>query len=72
MMSWKRLTTRPQTFINFSIVNVEPRQQKKQAENVNKEATVVKGEKKQRTMENEQGIVSTMGLAKVAGQPCQA
>ena len=72
MINWKRLTTRPQTFINSSIVNVEPRQQKKQAENVNKEATVVKGEKKQRTMENEQGVVSTMGSAKVAGQPCQA
>ena len=36
MMSWKRLTTRPRTFINSSIVNMEPRQQKKQAENVNK------------------------------------
>ena len=24
MMSWKRLTTRPQTFINSSIVNVNP------------------------------------------------
>ena len=71
MMSWKRLTTRSQTFINSSIVNVEPRQQKKQAENVNKEATVVKGEKKQRTMENEQGVVSTMGSAKVAGQPAR-
>ena len=72
MMSWKRLTTRPQTFINSSIVNVEPRQQKKQVENVNKEATVVKGEKKHKIVENEQGVVSNMGLAEVAGQPCRA
>ena len=34
-----------------------------QVENVNKEATDVKGEKKHRTMENEQGVVSTMELA---------
>ena len=39
---------------------------------MNKEATVVKGEKKHRTVENEQDVVSTMGLAEVAGQPCRA
>ena len=47
-------------------------EERMQVENVNKEATNVKGEKKYRTMENEQGVVSTMGLAKVARQPCRA
>ena len=51
---------------------MEPRQKRKQAENVNKEATDVKGEKKHETVENEQGVVSTMGLTEVAGQPCRA
>ena len=37
---------------------------------MNKEATTVKGEKKHRTAENEQDVVSTMGLAEVVGQPC--
>ena len=72
MMSWKRLTTRPQTVSNSSIIDVETRQKRKQAENVNKEATDVKGEKKHRTVENEQGVVSTMGLVEVARQPYQA
>ena len=39
---------------------------------MNKEATDVKGEKKHRTIENEQGVVSNMGLVEVARQPCQA
>ena len=39
---------------------------------MNKEATVVKGEKKHRIVKNEQDFVSTMGLAEVAGQPCRA
>ena len=39
---------------------------------MNKEATVVKGEEKHRTVENEQGVVSNIGLAEVAGQPCRA
>ena len=46
---------------------MEPGQKRRQAENTNKEATVVKGEKKHRTMENEQGVVSTMGLTEVVG-----
>ena len=71
MMNSKRLTTRPQTFSNSSIVDVEPGQKRKQAENLNKEATYVKGEKKHRVVENEQGVVSTMGLAEVVRQPCQ-
>ena len=53
MMNWKGLTTRPQTLINSSIVDVEPRHKRKQAENMNKEATGVKGEKKCRTVVNE-------------------
>ena len=53
MRNWKRLTTRPQTLINSSIVDMEPGQKRKQAENMNKEATIVKGEKKHRTVENE-------------------
>ena len=42
MRNWKRLTTRPQTLINSSIVDVEPGQKRKQAENMNKETTGVK------------------------------
>ena len=71
-MNWKRLVTRPQTLINSSIVDVEPEHKRKQAENMNKEATGVKGEKKHRTVENEQGVVSTMESMEVAGQPCRA
>ena len=44
-------------------------EKKMQVENMNKEVTDVKGENKHRTVENEQGVVSTMGLAKVARQP---
>ena len=47
-------------------------EERMQVENVNNEATDVKGEKKHRTMDNEQGVVSTMGLAEVARQPCRA
>ena len=72
MRNWKRLTTRPQTLINSSIVDMEPEQKRKQAENMNKETTGVKGEKKHRTVENEQCIVSTMESMEFAGQPCQA
>ena len=72
MMNWKRHTTRPQTLINSSIIDVEPGQKRKQAENMNKEATIVKGEKKHRILENEQDVVSIMGLAEVTGQPCRA
>ena len=39
---------------------------------MNKEATGVKGEKKHRTLENEQGVALTMGLMEVVGQPCRA
>ena len=39
---------------------------------MNKEATIVKGEKKHRIVKNEQDVVSTMGSAEVVGQPCQA
>ena len=72
MMNWKRLTTRPQTLINSSIVDMESRQKRKQVENMNKEATIVKGEKKHRTMENKQNVVSTMGSMEVAGKPRRA
>ena len=72
MLNWKRLTTRPQTFSNSSIVDLEPGKKRKQAENLNKEATDIKGEKKHRIVENEQGVVSTMGLAEVARQPYRA
>ena len=53
MMSWKRLTTRPQTLSNSSIVDVELGKKRKQVENLNKVATNVKGEKKHRIVENE-------------------
>ena len=72
MMNWKRLTTRPQTLINSSIVDMELGQKWKQVENMNKEATGVKGEKKHRILENEQGVALTMGLMEVVGQPCRA
>ena len=72
MMNWKRLTIRPQTLINSSIVDMESGQKRKQVENMNKEATVVKGEKKHRIVENEQDVVSTIGSAEVAGQPRRA
>ena len=68
MMNWKRLTSRPQTLINSSIVDVELGQKRKQVENMNKEVTVVKGEKKHRTVEYEQDVMSTMGSTEVAGQ----
>ena len=57
MMNWKGLVTRPQTLINSPIVDVEPGHKRNQAENMNKEATSVKGEKKHRIVENEQGFV---------------
>ena len=47
-------------------------EKKMQAENMNKEVTDVKGENKHRTVENEQGIVSTMESMEVARQPCRA
>ena len=72
MMNWKRLTTRSQTLINSSIVDVEFGKKRNQVENMNKEATIVKGEKKHRILENEQDVVSIMGLAEVTGQPCRA
>ena len=72
MMNWKGLVTRPQTLINSPIVDVEPGHKRNQAENMNKEATSVKEEKKHRTVENEQGFLSTMGSMEVAGQPCRA
>ena len=53
MMNWKSRTTRPQTLINSSTVDVEPGKKVKQRENMNKKATVVKGEKKHRIVENE-------------------
>ena len=53
MMNWKGLTTRPQTLINSSIVDVEPRHKRKQAENMNKKAMGVKGEKKCKIVVNE-------------------
>ena len=71
MNIWKRLTTRPHILINSSIVDMEPRHKRKQAENLNKEATGVKVEKKHRIVKNEQGVVSTMGLMEVVGQPCR-
>ena len=48
MMSWERLTTRLQTPSNSPIVDMELGQKRKQAKNVNNEATDVKGEKKNR------------------------
>ena len=71
MMNWKRLGTRPQTLINSSIVDLELGHKRKQAENMNKEHTIVKGKKKKRIMENEQGVVSIRGSMVVAGQPCR-
>ena len=72
MMNWKRLGTRPQTLINSSIVDVELGHKRKQAKIMNKETTGAKGEKKYRTMEKEQGVVSPMASMEVARQPCRA
>ena len=72
MMNWKGLVTRPQTLINSPIVDVEPGHKRNQAENMNKEAMSVKEEKKHRTVENEQAVVSSMGSVEVARQPCRA
>ena len=47
---------------------MEPGQKRRQGENTNKEAIVVKGEKKHRTVEYEQDVMSTMGSTEVAGQ----
>ena len=69
MINWKRHTTRPHNFINSSIADMEPGHKRKQAENMSKKATGVKGEKKRRIVEHEQGIVSTLGLVEVARQP---
>ena len=71
MRNWKRLITSPQTLISSSIVDVELRQKRKQAETMNK-GTTSKREKKHRTVENEQCVVSTMESMEVAWQPCWA
>ena len=72
MKSWKRFTTRPYILSNSSSRNVEPGHKRKQVENLNMDAIGVKREKKHRIVENKQGVISTMGSMKVAGQPCQA
>ena len=71
MRNWKRLTTRSQILINGSIVDVELGNKRKQAENLIKEATGVMRKKKHRIVENEQGVVPTMGSMEVAGQQCR-
>ena len=46
---------------------MEPRNRRKQAENLIKEATGVMRKKKHRIVENEQGVVPTIGSMEVAG-----
>ena len=72
MMSWKRLTTRPQILNMSSIIKVELGHKRKQTKTLNRERTDVKGKKKHKIVENEQGVVATMGLIEVARQPCRA
>ena len=72
MKNWKRLTTRSQIIINSSIVDVEPGLKRRQVENLIKEATGVMRKKKHRIVENEQGVMPTMGSMEVVGQPCRA
>ena len=72
MKNWKRLTTKPQILNKSSIVDVELGFKRKQTGNLNREGTDIKGEKKQKIVENEQGVVSTMGLMELARQPCRA
>ena len=42
MMNWMRLTTRPQTLSNFSIVDMEPGHKRKQEKHMNKEVRVLR------------------------------
>ena len=49
---------------------MEPGNKRKQAENLIKEATGIMRKKKHRIVENDQGVVPTMGSMEVAGQPC--
>ncbi|KAK7853356.1 vesicle-associated membrane protein 714 [Quercus suber] len=68
MKNWKRLTTRPQILNSSSIVDVELGHKRKQTENLNREATGVKGEKKHRIVENEQGAVARRILEKLPSE----
>ena len=72
MKNWRRLTTKPQILNKSSIVDVELGFKRKQTGNLNREGTDIKGEKKQKIVENEQGVVSTMRLMELARQPCRA
>ena len=58
--------------IKSSVVDMEHGDKRKQTEKLIWEGMEVKGEKKQKIVENEQGFGSTMGLMDVAGQSCRA
>ena len=72
MKNWKPETTRPQILNMSSIIKVELGHKRKQTKTLNRERTDVKGKKKHKIVENEQGVVATMGLIEVARQPCRA
>ena len=58
--------------IKSSVVDVEHGHKRKQTKKLIREGMEVKGEKKQKIVENEQGVGSTMGLMEDAGQSCLA
>lgn len=58
--------------IKSSIIDVEAGHKRKQTEELIREGTDDKGDKKQKIVENVQGVVATMGLMEVAGQSCWA
>ena len=58
--------------IKSSVVDVEPGYERKQTKKLIRESMEVKGEKKQKIVENEQGVGSTMGLTEVVGQSFRA
>ena len=51
---------------------MEPGYKRKQTKKLIREGMEVKGEKKQKIVENEQGVGSTIGLMEDAGQSCLA
>ena len=55
-----------------SVVDMEHGHKRKQTKKLIREGMEVKGEKKQKIVENEQGVGSTIGLMEDAGQSCLA
>ncbi|KAF3943298.1 hypothetical protein CMV_030130 [Castanea mollissima] len=66
--NWKRLA-KAQFISNSSTTDVDSGHKRKQVENCNTDALGVKREKKHRSVENEQGVMSNSGSREAAGQP---